>query len=250
MTNPGEAKYERIGAGYALQRRADPHVEAAIHACLGNGHSVVNVGAGAGSYEPKDRDVIAVEPAITMIRQRPIGSAPVVRAEGQRLPFADGTFDVALASLTLQHWRERATGLRELRRVARDRVVIFTWDPDAEPYWLVTDYLPELLHYDRARFPTLAELRDALGHLEIVPVPIPHDCTDGFMGAHWRRPHAYLDERVRASISTFVEGTAPGPCARLAAELENGEWARKYGALRSLDALDCGYRVVIARGGG
>jgi SAM-dependent methyltransferase len=245
---PAEAKYETIGAGYALQRRADPRVEAAIHACLGSGARVLNVGAGAGSYEPRDRAVVAVEPAITMIRQRPPGSAPVVRATGQRLPFADDAFDVALASLTLQHWRDRAAGLRELRRVASDRVVVFTWDPDAEPYWLVTDYLPELLCYDRARFPSLHELRDSLGPIDIIPVPIPHDCTDGFMGAHWRRPHAYLDARVRASISTFVEGTAPGPCARLAAELANGDWERKYGDLLGRESLDCGYRVVVARG--
>jgi len=243
-------KYDRIGVGYASMRRADPRVEAAIRAALGDASSVVNVGAGAGSYEPTDRAVLAVEPAATMIRQRPPGSAPVVQASALALPFRDGAFAAAMASLTMQHWPDRRQGLRELKRVARDRVVIFTWDPDCEPYWLTSDYLPELHAYDSRRFPPIAELRDELGPLEITAVPIPHDCTDGFMGAHWRRPEAYLSERVRASISTFVEGTAPGPCARLAADLASGEWERRYGHLRRLDALEVGYRVVVAGGRG
>ena len=243
-----EPKYERIGVRYAEQRRADPRIAAAILQALGPCERVLNVGAGAGSYEPADRVVVAVEPALTMIRQRPPLAGPAVRATADALPFADGSFDAAMAVLTMQHWTRRERGLRELQRVARDRVVIFTWDPDSEPYWLVTDYLPELLAYDRARFPSLGELRAALGSVDVIPVPIAHDCTDGFMGAHWRRPEAYLDARVRASISTFVEGTAPVPCARLAADLANGDWERTYGALRALDSLDVGYRIVIARG--
>ena len=167
----------------------------AIIDALGPAASVVNVGAGAGSYEPADRRVVAVEPSREMIRQRPAGAAPVVQASATALPFAAGAFDAALAVLTVHHWPDRARGLAELRRVARDRVVILTWEPDAARFWLVEDYFPELVAIDRAIFPTRDELERSLGPVELRPLPIPHDCVDGFLGAYWRRPHAYLDRR-------------------------------------------------------
>jgi SAM-dependent methyltransferase len=240
--------YDRIGAGYNAHRRPDPRIGAAILHALGPVGSVVNVGAGAGSYEPTDRPVVAVEPSPTMIRQRPPGSAPVVQASATALPFRDGAFDAALAVLTVHHWPDRARGLGELQRVAGDRAVILTWEPDAARFWLVDDYFPALAALDRPIFDTLDDLRRILGPVEIQPLPIPHDCADGFLGAYWRRPHAYLDPAVRGAISTFskIGDVEPG-LVRLRRDLEDGTWTRRYGHLATRSELDLGYRLVIAQ---
>jgi SAM-dependent methyltransferase len=209
---------------------------------------VINVGAGAGSYEPADRRVVAVEPSREMIRQRPAAAAPVVQASATALPFRAGAFDAALAVLTVHHWPERAAGLAELRRVARDRVVILTWVlvPD-EAFWLVEEYFPELAVLDRGLFPTPDEMRSILGPIEIRPLPVPHDCTDGFLGAYWRRPHAYLDPAVRGAISTFsrLPDAEPG-LTRLRNDLEDGTWARRHAPLLTRSELDLGYRLIIS----
>ena len=240
------ALYDRIGRGYARMRKSDPRIAGAIEKALGSAGSVVNVGAGAGGYEPADRRVVAVEPSVEMIEQRPAGSAPAIQAEAEALPFGNDTFDAALAVLTVHHWRDRARGLGEMRRVARRRVVILTWD-NASPYFWLTEYVPELLDADRSLFPSVGEFERALGPVSVEPVPIPHDCTDGFLGAHWRRPEAYLDARVLAAISTFskLADVASG-LARLNAELASGEWRRKYGSLLGETALDLGYRLIVA----
>ncbi|MGH7412989.1 MAG: class I SAM-dependent methyltransferase [Candidatus Rokuibacteriota bacterium] len=238
--------YDKIGVGYNAHRLPDARIAAAIIRALGPAASVVNVGAGAGSYEPVDRPVVAVEPSLEMIRQRPAGSAPVVQASATALPFRAGAFGAALAVLTVHHWPDRARGLAELRRVARDRVVLLTWEPDVAGFWLVEDYFPELVAIDRAAFPSEAELQTALGPVEWHSLPIPHDCVDGFLGAYWRRPHAYLDAGVRGAISTFskIPDVAPG-LARLARDLDDGTWARRHGHVLELENLDLGYRVVI-----
>ena len=212
---------------------------------LGDADSVVNVGAGAGSYEPRDRRVVAVEPAITMIRQRTAGAAPVVRACAEALPFPNASFAAALAVLSVHHWSDWQAGLRELLRVSRRKIVLFTWDPQSEGFWLA-DYFPQLLEKDRQRFPTLAALGAVLGEIEAVPVPIPHDCSDGFMGAYWRRPSAYLDPKVRAAISSLAAEASTGSLTRLADELGNGVWERKYGPMLQQDEVDLGYRLVVA----
>jgi SAM-dependent methyltransferase len=212
---------------------------------LGDADSVVNVGAGAGSYEPRDRRVVAVEPAITMIRQRIAGAAPVVRACAEALPFPNASFAAALAVLSVHHWSDWQAGLRELLRVSRRKVVLFTWDPQSEAFWLA-DYFPHVLEKDRQRFPTLAGLRAVLGEIAAVPVPIPHDCSDGFMGAYWRRPSAYLDPGVRAAISSLAAETSTVSLTRLANELGNGVWKRKYGPMLQQDEVDLGYRLVVA----
>jgi len=238
--------YDRIGSGYSHFRRPDPRIAAAVARALGDCQSVVNVGAGAGSYEPKEPGVVAVEPSIEMIRQRPPGSAPVVQASATDLPFVDGAFEAALAVLTVHHWPDRLRGLAELRRVARDLVVILTWDPDAPGFWL-GDYFPELVEVDRTIFPTLAELRGALGPVRAAPLPIPHDCVDGFLGAYWRRPHAYLDAAVRGAISTFAKIGDLGPgLARLRHDLASGAWMKRYGEMLQWPDVDLGYRLVIA----
>ena len=244
----GRELYDTIGRGYDAHRRPDPRLAAAVAAALGSAPSVVNVGAGAGSYEPDDRAVVAIEPSAAMLSQRRPGAAPAVQSSATDLPFRDGAFSAALAVLTVHHWPDRGRGLSELRRVTRERVVILTWDPEARyPFWLVDDYFPEIPAIDRRIFPTLDELRRALGRIETRVLPIPHDCLDGFLGAYWRRPEAYLDAGVRGAISTFTKlaDVEPG-LARLRADLAVGTWERRHAHLRRRDAVDLGYRLVIA----
>lgn len=242
------ARYDIIGRAYARHRRPDPRIARAVAAALGGAESVVNVGAGAGSYEPADRVVVAVEPSSVMIAQRAAGAAPVVRGSAESLPFSDGAFDAALAILTVHHWADWRAGLAEMRRVARERVVILTWDPAHAGFWLVRDYFPEILEIDGRMFPPLAELEAALGRVEVSAVPVPHDCADGFLGAYWRRPAAYLDEGVRAAISTFARvGDVSARVERLRADLESGRWAARNAELLGLEELDLGYRLVVGR---
>jgi len=238
-------KYDQIGAGYVDRRRADPRIAALIRDALADADSVVNVGAGAGSYEPPDRRVVAVEPSVAMIRQRAKGAAPVVRACAEALPFPEASFAAALAVLTIHHWSDWQAGLRELIRVSRQKVVLFTWDPQNHGFWL-GDYFPHLLAADRQRFPSLSALREQLGEIKILPVCIPHDCTDGFMGAYWRRPAAYLDAGVRSAISSLATDTAAASLARLAQDLDTGAWQRQHGHLLKQPDADLGYRLVIA----
>lgn len=242
--------YDRRGAGYAAVRRPDPRIQAAVRAALGDARSVVNVGAGSGSYEPRDLDVIAVEPSAVMRAQRPPDAPAAIDGRAEALPLADGSADAALALLTVHHWDDPAAGLAELLRVARRRVVVLTWDPAfAERLWLVRDYLPEAAELDRGRFQPLEQVAAALGGARVEPVPIPHDCSDGFLGAYWRRPERYLDSEVRPGISTFhalPPGVVERALARLAAHLESGEWARRNAELLHLQELDLGYRLLVA----
>ena len=239
--------YDEIGVRYRDFRRPDPRLEAAITRALNQAETVVNVGAGTGSYEPSDRSVVAVEPAMTMIRQRRPGSAPVVQASATELPFRDGGFAAALAILTVHHWPDQTRGLDEMARVARRRVVVVTWDPSTLGFWLTDDYFPEIVEIDRPLFPSIEDFRRALGRVEVQPLPIPHDCVDGFLGAYWRRPHAYLDAGVRSAISTFAKLHDMGRgLDRLRRDLEDGSWVRRYGDLLDQPEIDLGYRIVIA----
>jgi SAM-dependent methyltransferase len=242
--------YDQIGRGYAATRRPDPRIARAILDALGDCRSLVNVGAGAGSYEPGQLRVVAVEPAPAMIRQRPPSAAPVVRAVAEQLPFARASFDAALAVLTVHHWSDRAAGLAELDRVARRRVVILTWDPACrDAFWLTTEYLPAIVDFDLPRFPTLGEIARSLGPFDVRPVPVPHDCQDGFLGAFWRRPEAYIDPEVRKAISGFSllrPELADAGLARLADDLGSGAWERRFGHLRNQETADLGYRIIVA----
>ena len=237
------ALYDRIGDGYARLRRPDPRIAARLRAALGPARRVLNVGAGTGNYEPPGLDLVAVEPSGDMIRQRPPGAAPCVQARAGALPFADGTFEAALAILTVHHWPDPAAGLAELRRVTRGRIVILTFDPAARP-WL-TGYLPGLAALDEAQMPALRIYADALGPLSVTPLPVPHDCTDGFLYAYWRRPEAYLDPAVRSGSSSFraLPGLEAG-LDRLRADLDSGEWDRRHAGLRGLETYDAGYRLI------
>jgi len=243
--------YDRIGTTYAQTRRPDPRVAALILRGLGDAASVANVGAGTGSYEPADRAVIAVEPSATMIRQRGERASPAVQASAEGLPLADGCVDAALAILTIHHWRDLPRGVAEMRRVARRRVAILTWDqPVWERFWLVDEYLPCIGEIDRRRCVPIDTLTAELGgDARVVPVPIPHDCEDGFFGAFWRRPAAYLDPGVRAGISTFPlmdpEERDEG-LRRLAEDIDSGAWDARHSHLLERPELDLGYRLVVA----
>lgn len=238
--------YDRIGTGYSAQRRTDPRIAARIEAALGDARMVINVGAGAGSYEPAGRKVTAVEPSGEMIAQRPAGAAPAVQASAEHLPFPTDAFDAAMAVLTVHHWTHKADGLREMRRVARGRVVILTFDPAHSGTWL-GDYLPELRALDARQMPPMDDYARWLCDVMVSPVPIPHDCRDGFLHAFWRRPEAYLDPAVRAGSSSFrlLAGLDAG-LRRLADDLASGAWDRRYGHLRELEEFDAGYRLVVA----
>jgi SAM-dependent methyltransferase len=240
------ALYDEYGRTYGVTRRADPRWEAAILEALGDARTVLNVGAGTGSYEPSGREVVAVEPSEVMIAQRPAGSAPVVRAHAEDLPFADVEFDVSMAVLSDHHWGDRAEGLRELRRVAR-RSVVLTYDPSfADAFWFTRDYLPG---FKKLPGMTIDDVAAHLGGALARTVPVPHDCRDGFYPAFWRRPEAYLDERVRAGISIFHrldDELVDAAIARLRADLASGEWRRRNAELLGLDEIDLGFRLLVA----
>ena len=239
-------RYDRIGRSYVATRAEDPRIAGAIHGALGDARTVLNVGAGAGAYEPRDRAVTAVEPSAVMRAQRPPDAAPCIDARAEALPFADGAFDAAMAVLSDHHWHDRAAGLRELRRVAR-RAVVFQWDPAfAEAFWLVRDHLRGFPPAEAASF---AGVRAALGAWREIVVPIPHDCRDGFLMAYWRRPEAFLDPVVRANISVFAllpPAEVEAMVTSLRADLESGAWHRRNADLLERDALDLGYRVFVA----
>lgn len=238
------AIYDRIGVDYAALRRPDRRIAAQINAALGPARTVLNVGAGAGSYEPVDRELVALEPSSAMIAQRSVRAAPCVGGRAEALPFRDDAFDAIMAMLTVHHWDDQVAGLSELRRVSRGSVVILTFDPAFRGFWL-TDYLPGLIALDEAQMPPLDTYECMLGPVEITPVPVPHDCTDGFLCAYWRRPEFYLDPQVRQGSSSFwALGEISKEMERLRRDLADGGWERRYGALRKLDALDCGYRLV------
>jgi SAM-dependent methyltransferase len=224
-----------------------------ITKALGDLRSVVNVGAGAGSYEPTQMAVVAVDPSIEMIRQRPTGSAPAVLARAEALPFRDRSFDAALAVLTIHHWTFIADGLKELRRVSARRVVILTYDPAwSERFWLASHYLPEIIELDREQLPSLGWLAAYLGEVEVREVPIPSDCMDGFLGAFWQRPEAYLDTEVQNGISMFAKlpsGAVERGIGRLSYDLRSGRWEKLFGHLRTHETSDLGYRLVIANSG-
>lgn len=243
--------YDTIGVGYSKTRVADPRIAVQIIQALGDSRSVVNVGAGTGSYEPRDRRVVAVEPSMTMIRQRPLGAVRAIQGAVESLPLVDGAVDSALTILTVHHWKDPVRGFAEMRRVARRQVVILTWDQGVfEDFWLVREYLPSIRDIDRPRALAIADIVSALGgESRVGSVPIPHDCADGFLGAFWRRPRAYLDPQVRAGISAFAKMPADERdrgLGLLANDIRSGAWRRRHRELLDLEELDLGYRLIVA----
>jgi SAM-dependent methyltransferase len=247
----GRTRYDAIGQGYAQFRRADPRIEAVIHAALGDARTVVNVGAGTGSYEPTDRPVIPIEPSTIMARQRGDFLPPAVLASAESLPLADDSVDAAMAVLTVHHWSDWRTGAAELARVSRRRIVILTIEPDAEAdMWLFRDYIPEVVARDRREFPPVQAIAAELSETaRVITVPVPADCTDGFLLSFWSRPEAVLDAGARAATSGFarMEGDREVQAvSRLAGDLASGEWDRRNPGLRTMPELDVGLRLIIA----
>ena len=246
-------RYETIGRGYAATRREDPRIARRIQAALGDARSVVNVGAGTGSYEPDDRHVIAVEPSDVMAKQRPPSRVPAIRASAGELPLRDRSVDAAMAILSLHHWDDaQERGVRELRRVARDRVVILTYDASVSGrMWLMADYLPEVAALDERIFPPPDALARWLGGaLEVETIPIPRDTSDWMLGSFWAHPERVLDERARANTSGFARMPAAvveRVVRSLRRDLEDGSWDARHGELRALDHHDVGLRLIVAR---
>lgn len=246
------ARYDTIGHGYSLTRREDPRIRAKIHAALGNARTVVNVGAGAGAYEPTDRHVIAIEPSDVMAAQRSHDLAPAIRAYANNLPLRDRSVDAAMAILSIHHWDEQCEqGVLELRRVARDAVVILTYDATvSSAMWLMNDYLPEVAATDLKIFPPMTQLTEWLGgDVKIETVPIPSDASDWMLGSFWAHPERVLDANARAATSGFSRMSAKvieRVVAEVSRDLESGRWDERYGYLRNLDSLDVGLRLVVA----
>jgi SAM-dependent methyltransferase len=241
--------YEQHGRSYSRHRRADPRIEARIHAALANSQTVVNVGAGSGSYEPLDRWVLAVEPSATMRAQRPADAAPAVDARAEALPLDDDAVDAAMACVTIHHWEPVEAGLAEMRRVARGPVVVFTFDLDFLPDWQ-KEFLREGLEIERPRFPAIDDVAAALGgRTRVERIPTPADCEDGFFEAFWNRPEALLDPGVRASQSMWAllePGLEEKMVARLADALESGAWDAEHGHLRDRQSVEGSLHLVIS----
>ena len=246
------ARYDRIGVGYSRTRREDPRLRARIGAALGDARTVVNVGAGAGSYEPRrNRHVVAVEPSDVMAAQRPADIAPALRGRAGELPLRDGSVDAAMAVLSVHHWdAEQERGVRELRRVARGPVVVVTYDPEVSGrMWLIADYLPEVGELDRRIFPAPELLAQWLGgHTRVEELPIPRDTEDWTLGSFWAHPERVLDEQARNATSGFARMPADvvaRAVAAVEADLADGSWDARHGHLRELEEYDVGMRLVV-----
>ena len=238
------ALYDTIGLNYANLRKPDFRIAQRIETALGDAKTVLNVGAGAGSYEPADRQITALEPSTEMIQQRSASNATIIQGSAENIPYGNNIFDASMAVLTIHHWSDQERGVMEMRRVTRDKVVFLTYDPAFRGFWLA-DYFPALVTLDEMQMPQISNYEKWLGSVKISPVPIPHDCSDGFLAGYWKRPAAYLDERVRAAISSFwaMDSISEG-LGKLKIDLKSGAWEQRYSDLLSLEELDCGYRLV------
>lgn len=244
------ALYDRIGVGYAAVRRPDPRWADLIRQAVGPASTVLNVGAGAGAYEPTDTRVVAVEPSGEMRAQRGPGTAPCVAARAEALPFADRSFDVGMAVLTIHHWSDLGAGLRELTRVA-ERFVVVTYDMAVQGrFWLTQEYIPQIRQAECSRVPSMRRITRLLGRCEVSVLPVYRDHTDGFMTAFWARPQAYLDPVRRRSCSAFAltdRQAVEAGVERLRRDLESGAWAARHAHLDALDQIDAGFRIVTGR---
>jgi SAM-dependent methyltransferase len=248
----GDFDYETHGHGYARVRRPDPRIAALIHDALGDARTVLNVGAGAGSYEPVDRDVTAVEPSASMRSQRPAHLSVAIDAVAEDLPFPDKHFDAAMGTFTIHQWPDLKAGLGEMRRVTRGPVLILTCDPDeVQSFWL-NDYAPDVLSTEARRYPSMAAIRDGFAtEIDILPVPIPLDCRDGFNEAYYGRPEMLLEDGARLSCSAWSFVTpevAAGYIDRLRTEIEDGRWDEKYGQLRMQPEFEGSLYLIVSRG--
>lgn len=240
--------YDKIGVNYSVKRCTDPEIARQLYGELLGATRIVNIGAGAGSYEPENASLVAVEPSAEMISQRKPSAHPVKKAFAERLPFGDDSFSHAMTVLSMHHWENRAAAFKEIERVTTERFVAITWDPSAGPFWLTRDYFPEIYEIDKRIFPGLEELAEHFDEVKMSPLLIPGNCEDGFLAAFWKRPEAYLSPQVRQSISSFskLDCLSEG-LRRLAEDLESGIWARNNQAILEAPSLDVGYRIVTAK---
>ncbi|MEQ9298619.1 MAG: class I SAM-dependent methyltransferase [Cyclobacteriaceae bacterium] len=242
------AKYDKIGKNYSTMRKTDPRISEQIHAQLESARRILNIGAGTGSYEPENVDLVAVEPSAKMIAQRKPGAHPVVQGNAEELPFEDNSFSHAMTILSMHHWTDKAQAFREINRVTTDRFVALTFNPEVGTFWLTRDYLPEILMNDHKIFPTIDELRSHFDNVVSTPLPIPADCQDGFLAAYWKRPEAYLKKEVRNSISALANRTDDDPfLTRLQQDLESGAWVAKNKDLMDQESIDAGYVIISAK---
>ncbi|KAA5532524.1 class I SAM-dependent methyltransferase [Taibaiella lutea] len=244
--------YDKFGHTYSGHRQTDPRIAAYVNTALEHAKTILNVGAGGGSYEPDDHYVVAVEPSFVMREQRKANNkVPGINAKADHLPFDDNAFDASMAMVTVHHWPDIAKGLQELRRVTKEQVIIMTFDPDALDEFWNAQYFPELIAVEKARYPTVDFISNALGgNIEVIPVPIPLDCTDGFQEAFYGRPEAFLQKEVRQSQSAWgflPEATASELVKRLEDDLLSGEWNRKYGHFRTQAFFTGALRLIISR---
>lgn len=249
MAIGGDFDYDKNGTGYASIRRPDPRIGAVINAALGDARTVLNVGAGAGSYEPEGRYVLALEPSSTMRAQRPAGAAPAVRGVAEDLPFDDDAFDAVMAVYTVHQWPDLAQGLAELRRVSRGPVVVVAGDGDALPRFWLNDYAPELIAAEQRRYPPIADIAAAIGsRAEVRTVPIPIDCTDGLTEAFYARPERLLDPAVRRAQSSWgflSPEVEPRFVETLTADLASGRWDELYGEWRTRPEYESAIRLIV-----
>ena len=242
------AIYDEIGNNYSVTRGTDPKIANQLYEELHGATRIVNIGAGTGSYEPENIEVVAVEPSSVMISQRKVGSHRVEQAFAEKLPFENSSFSHAMTVLSMHHWKDRARAFQEINRVATEKFVAITWDPKSEPFWLTRDYFPEIYEMDKSIFPDLKELDDYFDEVTIRPLQIPSDCQDGFLTAFWKRPEAYLSTQVRQAMSPFskIKNLSEG-LQKLEDDLASGEWARNNHAILGLSDLDVGYRIISAK---
>lgn len=250
MGPAGDFDYERGGAGYSRQRRADPRIAALVHRALGPARTVLNVGAGAGSYEPEDRYVIAIEPSPAMRAQRPPERVPAIDGVAERLPLDDDAVDAAMAMVTVHQWRDVERGLQELRRVSRGPVVVLTADGDALHRFWLSAYSPEVIEVERGRYPAIGRITAALGgDCAVLPIPIPRDCVDGFSEAFYARPERLLDPAVRQAQSAWgfvADADEERAMSALRRNLDSGAWDRAHGHPRSTPEFEGSMRLIVA----
>ncbi len=246
----GDANYAAIAPCYPSYRQPEPAIATQIEQALGTARTVLNVGAGAGSYEPTEREVTAVEPSASMRAQRPAHLTRAIDAVAEDLPFPEGHFDAGMATFTVHQWKDLRAGLSEMRRVVRGPIVILSCDPAlVQRFWL-NDYAPGVLAAEARRYPAAGRIGAALGgDLQSLPVLIPLHCRDGFNEAYYGRPERFLDDGARAANSawSFVdEATAAAYVTHLRRDLEDGAWDARYGMLRRQAALDGSLRLFVA----
>lgn len=239
--------YDQIGINYSTQRQTDPRLAAQLHKELEGASKILNIGAGSGSYEPENIDLIALEPSLEMINQRKPGSHPVVQGFTDDLPFEENLFSHTMTILSMHHWQNRAIAFDEINRVTIDKFVAISWNSDSNPFWLTQDYFPEIFEIDQGIFPDLEELQNHFDNVKITPLLIPEDCIDGFLAAYWKRPEAYLHEHVRNSISSFSKiNRLEEGLQKLQKDLDSGEWQKKNSDLLDKTELDVGYQLITA----